>query len=254
MADTGFEQRLRRRLEADEAVLDRLAKGPEKVVVRHDLPDGYTVYYEDTEHVYAEDPLLANRLAGVSSVVSAFKGDTDALLSWAVWLSKKGLDWQEERRKAALRGSRAHRSLEALCAGSSIFWDIIPDEERGYHLAIEKFWDKYQPKPILSEVVVASRTHRVAGTFDLVAELPKHGVCLIDLKTSKHIGDDYHCQLAAYETLGLECQRFDKPDAKFILQADKNGKFRLISCKMDDEDFQAALNVWRRTKKGKDLK
>lgn len=215
------------------------------------MPDGYTVFYEDQEHVYSEDPGGLIKLAGVSTVVQAFKDTPDQLLNWAVWLSRSGLDWQEERRKAALRGSRVHQSLEALSAGEDIYWDEVPDDERGYHMAVENFWAKFKPEPILSEVVVASQTLRVAGTFDLIAELPKHGQCLIDLKTSKHIGDDYHCQLAGYETIGLECGIIVTPVTKFILQVDKNGKHRLIPGTMNQEDFGAALNVWRRTKSGK---
>jgi hypothetical protein len=210
------------------------------------MPDGYEVYFRAKEHVYSEDPEGLIKLAGVSSVVSAFKGDHEGLLDWAVWLSRSGLDWREERRKAAERGSLAHESLEILADGGEICFDDIPDDQRGYHMAIEKFWEKYQPRPILSEVVVASRTLKVAGTFDLIAELPKYGTCLIDLKTSKVIDDTYHCQLAAYEAIGIECRRLERPDAKFILRVDKNGNQRLIPGKMDQEDFKAALDVWRR--------
>lgn len=229
----------------------------EKVIVRHELPDGYVVFYEDTEHLYTEDPGQDIPLAGVSSIVSPFKDDPDKIMDWACWLARSGLDWREERTKAAKRGSRAHKSLEALARGEDIFWDEVPDDERGYHMAIEKFWEKYKPRPILSEVVVASRILKVAGTFDLVAELPKYGLCLIDLKTSKHIGDEYHCQLAGYESLGIECQRFEAVEASFILQVDRNGKERLIPGRMNGEDFEAALDVYQRkagqkaTKKGK---
>jgi hypothetical protein len=84
-----------------------------------------------------------------------------------------------ERDAAAARGTEVHRYAEALAQNERL---DVPEELAGYVAACADFLTDWQVRPILAERPVASRRHRYAGTFDLVAALPGE-VALIDYKT-----------------------------------------------------------------------
>lgn len=101
-----------------------------------------------------------------------------------------------ERDTAAARGTEVHRYAEALSRGEDV---DVPDELYGYVTSCAEFLDDWGVTPVLTETVVASRAHRYAGTFDLVARLPGGEVALFDYKTgASGIWPDTALQAVAY--------------------------------------------------------
>lgn len=99
------------------------------------------------------------------------------------------------RDSAAQRGTEIHDLLVPLSQGIEV---DVPDHLAGYVESCVAFLDEWRIKPILTEVVVANRTHKYAGTLDVVAALPDARVVLFDYKTGKNIYPEVALQLAAY--------------------------------------------------------
>jgi hypothetical protein len=106
----------------------------------------------------------------------------------------KGKPW-EQRDAAGNRGTEVHALAERLVKGEEV---AVPEELSGYVESYVKFLDEWQPKPVLVEAVVASRKWTLAGTLDLVADLPNGERALMDLKTSKGVYPETALQCAAY--------------------------------------------------------
>lgn len=106
----------------------------------------------------------------------------------------KGKPW-EQRDAAANRGTEVHGLAERLVKGDEV---EVPDELAGHVNAYVKFLDEWQPKPVLVESVVASRKWTIAGTLDLVADLPNGERALMDLKTSRGVYPETALQCAGY--------------------------------------------------------
>lgn len=73
------------------------------------------------------------------------------------------------RDAAAKRGTEVHRLAEGLVAGDAV---TVPEELAGHVEAYRDWLDEFEPVPVATELVVASRTHKYCGTADLVADLP----------------------------------------------------------------------------------
>jgi hypothetical protein len=106
----------------------------------------------------------------------------------------KGARWGENRR-AIRRGLSVHHLAWQLAAGVEV---EIPDDLAGPVESYVRFLDEWNPTPILSESVVASRRFRYCGTLDLLARTPDGRVWLLDVKTGKGIYGETGLQLAAY--------------------------------------------------------
>jgi hypothetical protein len=100
-----------------------------------------------------------------------------------------------ERDKAANRGTEVHALAEKLVKGEQV---DVPGELAGYVDAYVRFLDQWCPKPVLVEAPVGNRRWNLAGTLDLVAELPGGEIALMDVKTSKGVYPEVALQLAAY--------------------------------------------------------
>jgi len=107
----------------------------------------------------------------------------------------KGVPWSQ-RDAAAVRGTAVHGFAEQLVAGSEV---EVPDELAGHVEACAKFLDEWRIAPVVVEGLIGSRTHRYAGTFDLVADLPDGRRALLDYKTAASgVYGETALQLAAY--------------------------------------------------------
>jgi hypothetical protein len=106
----------------------------------------------------------------------------------------KGTPYRE-RDAAANRGTEVHALAEKLVKGEAV---EVPGELAGYVDAYVKFLDEWSPKPVLVEAAVGNRRWNLAGTLDLVAELPGGEIALMDVKTSKGVYPEVALQLAAY--------------------------------------------------------
>lgn len=119
----------------------------------------------------------------------------------AIVTALKALPWSD-RNKAATKGTDVHDLAAQLIDGTAI---DVPDDLAGYVEACVAFMDEWKVAPILVETTVANRTHRYAGTLDVVGTVtPPTGidgprVAIIDYKTSASgIFAEVALQLAAY--------------------------------------------------------
>lgn len=85
---------------------------------------------------------------------------------------------QDVVNKAAARGTAVHALAEKLTRGEEVEY---PDELAGYVEAHVQFLDQWQVRPILVEAVVANRTHGIAGTADLIADVVVPGDITLDM-------------------------------------------------------------------------
>jgi hypothetical protein len=106
----------------------------------------------------------------------------------------KGTPYRE-RDAAANRGTEVHALAEKLVKGEEV---EVPGEIAGYVNAYVQFLDQWSPKPVLVEAPIGNRKWNLAGTLDLVAELPGGEIALMDVKTSKGVYPEVALQLAAY--------------------------------------------------------
>lgn len=246
----------------------------------HELPNGETIAYRDSDHSYFSrieerpggkwvGPPDA-RLPSPSTIGKMLDTNTEPLIRWAarqtcagvaqldvvprdgeaLWgaLADAKLTYADLRDQRAKEGTAIHVDvLEALAAGGAIpSLADVDDEARGYAQGVLKFWHEQAPEPITSEQVVYSPEHGFAGRFDLLCVLGDRRV-LIDLKTSKWIGNGAHVQLAGYVGAALE-SGFGPIEEALILQV-ADGSYRLHPCGADYADFLAALDAYRAAKR-----
>lgn len=120
-----------------------------------------------------------------------------------VWLKDVGHNADIIINRAAREGTQVHEAVESLLKGeelswmddfgnakySQIVWEMI--------LKFVEFWKSFKGELVVCEQFVYSKTHKYAGTADLVVR--KDGkLWLLDVKTSNSIYKSYHLQLAAY--------------------------------------------------------
>lgn len=107
---------------------------------------------------------------------------------------------RRKKDKAAAKGTQIHTWAEQLIAGEPV---EVPPE----HLAtVQSFADWWQASgftAVASEQMVWSEESEYgecayAGKFDLLADHPRYGRCLLDHKTGKGVYPEMALQLAAY--------------------------------------------------------
>jgi hypothetical protein len=104
-----------------------------------------------------------------------------------------------QRKEAALRGGELHALAARLAGGEEV---DVPEPHLGLVDSYLDFLDEYQPANALVERPCFNRTHRLAGTFDMLAQIDRpymKGTVLFDIKTSnKGIYGEIGIQLAGY--------------------------------------------------------
>ena len=143
--------------------------------------------------------------------------------------------------KAGARGSTVHSIVEAWKKeGTRI--DKLPEEYQGYAQAFYNWVDDNKVELKEHEKTVISKTHRYAGTLDLIVK--KNGsTWIIDVKTGKDIYLEAYLQLSAYkhaleEDYGTKIQRM----GVLLLKDDGNYKFEESSDNFDV--FIAVKKLW----------
>lgn len=104
------------------------------------------------------------------------------------------------RDAAGVRGTTVHTIAENLLAGDAV---EIADDVWPYVKGLIAFLKEWQIAPLYQECIVASRTWKYAGKFDLIGTSPhlNNGEpFLLDWKTSKNVYGDTALQVAAYAT------------------------------------------------------
>jgi hypothetical protein len=99
-------------------------------------------------------------------------------------------------KSAGIRGTAVHALAEQYIKGR----EIAPDDELApYAEGYAAFIEDFNPTSVHEELVVASREHMIAGTLDSIQDIPGHGRCLVDYKTSGGVYGEYALQVSAYE-------------------------------------------------------
>lgn len=165
----------------------------------------------------------------------------------------------KKRDDAAERGTEVHTLIDPYINGEEI--DVDPALEpyvRGYAMYVNDF----NPKPIHTELVVASYRHTYAGTLDSIEDVPGYGVCLVDWKTSNGIYGSQVLQVAAYRyaEVYLDKDGNEHPmppvDATFILHIQPDD-YRMIPVKADElafDKFLVAMENYRENVQSDKLK
>lgn len=140
-------------------------------------------------------PALIAWAANESAKFAVNQWDELAVIPVADRLDRIRKEWRGVRDRAALRGTEVHNLAEQVVQGIEI---EVPDHLAGHLESYIKFLDDFQVVPVLVEKSVFSRTHKYAGTFDLVADID--GVrWLLDIKTNASgVYAETALQLAAY--------------------------------------------------------
>lgn len=248
----------------------------------HTLPSGGTVAYRDRDHSYwreANGAKGSGRLAGVTTVIAPMDFRPDGLMSWAARLTREGvaalcsemadydavppflfdadsidaaleaarLRYTDARDDAATRGTNVHlHALHALASNRPVpSYDEMTDEERGYARGVVQWWLDTSPVVIASEFLVADLDLGVAGRPDLLCRLPDGRVAVVDCKTSGYLSAKFAVQLSAYARLGV-LSGYEAPEVGIVLQVTPDGDYNAVEVDLDEGDFLAALDVYRR--------
>jgi hypothetical protein len=100
------------------------------------------------------------------------------------------------RDAAADLGDLIHAAVEAHATGRPR--PQLPPHAEPYLSGFDRFLADHSPVFLAAEQTVYSRRYGYAGTFDLLATLPGHGLTLLDVKTGNRIYPEGCLQLAAY--------------------------------------------------------
>ena len=144
--------------------------------------------------------------------------------------------------KARMRGSTIHSIVEAYKSSGAVI-DTIPDEIRGYANAFYKWIDDNKVEILENEKTVVSKTHRFAGTLDLLVGKERDEVWIIDIKTGKDIYPEGFLQLSAYKH-ALEEDAGAKVDRMGILLLQDSGKYKFAEGEDYFDVFIATKKVW----------
>ena len=219
-------------------------------------------------------------MTGVSSPCKCLDTNTDPLLWWAAKLDQTGiadlatieldaggdlewlreqttiaqalrdaeLTWNDVRKRAAVRGTNVHKQIFLALSEDKRPPSLssLTAEERGYGQAALKWWRAVKPVPIMAEQVTADTEDRLAGRPDGLYEIDGARV-LVDAKTREKGAQrrSDHVQLQGYERCNVACG-YGPSDYQLVLILTPWGEPIPIPCVAEPEDFDAALNAYRR--------
>lgn len=149
--------------------------------------------------------------------VAEYVADNLAEVSAMEWMSRAALISElasvpdKVRDAAADRGKEIHAIAENLLNGDAVEYDPAL---KGYVESCLKFLNDYEPVPLRTETVVASRQHGYCGTFDTVAWTASEGTSLIDWKSGNNVYAEVVAQFGGY--WGAEVFADEQPDGEFI--------------------------------------
>ena len=143
--------------------------------------------------------------------------------------------------KAKIRGSTIHSIVEAYKSSGAVV-DTVPEELRGYAQAFYKWVKDNQVKIDENERTVVSKTHKYAGTLDLLISRVDDR-WIVDVKTGKDIYQEAFLQLSAYkhaleEDSGLKIERMG------VLLLQENGKYKFAEGEDYFDVFMATKKLW----------
>jgi hypothetical protein len=157
---------------------------------------------------------------------------------------QRNLLWWQQRNKAADRGVGAHDIFEGLSAGEVPDLGDVDPQWRGHAQGVFSFWSDYDPKPLVSEILVGSLEHGFCGRLDAVLEIDGRPV-LCDLKTSKSGRyNSHHIQLDGYR-MGLRECGYVEPEEMWVLRVGDDGEYEVVESPVQEGAFLATLNAYK---------
>lgn len=152
----------------------------------------------------------------------------------------------KRRNSSANLGSVIHGAVDAVANGRALKLDIS-EQASAYVNGFMQFVKDKKPKFLLTETAVFNRTHRYAGTLDIVCKIGRT-VYVVDTKTGNRVYPEVALQLAAYkngEFVGREGgDTVSLPNiSKGAVLHLKPNDYSLIPARVDDEVFETFLSV-----------
>lgn len=152
-----------------------------------------------------------------------------------------------DRDAAALHGNKVHAIAEKLAAGQQV---DISDEQLGTVDGYLKWLDEWRPEILGTEVSVASRRWRYAGTTDILANLDGF-TAIVDIKTGRRVYKESALQIAAYrhaevmlDAAGLEVP-LPAVNAGYVLWLPGDGIYELLPVECGQDIFHVYLHACR---------
>lgn len=163
---------------------------------------------------------------------------------------------QHRKDEAADRGNSVHQALEGWAmSGQLADPDVFPEAERGYVIGLNRFLTESRFQARMSEVIVGSVEHEVAGRFDLLGDIPqkvelvKHvmpkserkgwfepGSCIVDLKTTAGVYEDHHLQVTGYMGCLVD-SGYEPVEQGYVLRTTWDGRYEFIKVQSEWTDF-----------------
>lgn len=144
-----------------------------------------------TKHKYTLNGQPLINVTAISGLLD--DGKSGAFAGAAVKLTKEGVNYREEWKSRAERGTRVHSHCESFLRREPI--DCL-ESDMGYVDAVEKFMTDYDPILIELEEIALSELG-YGGRFDMIVRLGDQTV-LLDLKTGSPYAVEHTLQLSAY--------------------------------------------------------
>lgn len=145
------------------------------------------------------------RVPSVTSVISQWGNNKQALLAWAWKQGEKGIPLYEK--PEADIGSLAHLMIDSDVKGKTLDLGQFPiGIVEPAKTAYDNFchWKAaHDFKPVQTEISLISEQYQFGGTIDCIAMLDGK-LSILDLKTGKEVYEDHPVQIAAYAILWME--------------------------------------------------
>jgi hypothetical protein len=167
---------------------------------------------------------------------------------------------------AASRGTSVHKALEYWATSGEMPNPADYDEiESGYVQGVVNFLKDSGVIPMMSEVMVGSINHRVAGRFDLLGNVPQDvevyrhitekgrgdkkstlqsGTRIFDLKTSKGIYEDHMLQVTGYNGILKESGYPEAENVPSLVRVTDDGRYCVVDSLANWEDFWFARGLY----------
>ncbi len=209
-----------------------------------ELP-GLTVEFQPKAHRYYLDK-DAVRVAATSPTTALNLIEKGK--AYEKWLGRVGNERAElEMEQGKTRGKAIHRVMQEYCETG-----VVPrlsdfDEAWKPWIAGVCSWlVTASPVPLMTEATVASWDLRLAGRFDLLAEIDgKPTIVDLKTKTRANIYEKDHLQIAAYQHLLSETFPEHATEHGLIVVVDGEANVKTSPCLATWEQFRCVLDAFR---------
>ncbi len=142
------------------------------------------------------------------------------------------------------RGTTIHSIVEAYKKGSTINLEGTPEALQGFVKAFYRAMQEIDITFLEQEKTIFSKTHKIAGTLDLLAKV-NGSIYVLDIKTGKDIYQEAFLQTSAYKSI-LE-ETGTKTDGVGILLLKEDGSYKFetrIDIELEIKAFYACKDLY----------